>query len=82
MKSASLSQTIDVDTPELVVLSYTIAGVGSRASAALIDYLICFFILIVLTVGAGYIGLHFGAGTHIFATLRAQGTARADPIAS
>jgi uncharacterized membrane protein SpoIIM required for sporulation/uncharacterized RDD family membrane protein YckC len=61
MKSASLSQTIDVDTPELVVLSYTIAGVGSRASAALIDYLFCFFILIVLTVGAGYIGLHFGA---------------------
>jgi uncharacterized membrane protein SpoIIM required for sporulation/uncharacterized RDD family membrane protein YckC len=37
----SLSQTIDVETPELVVFSYTIAGVGSRALAALIDSLIC-----------------------------------------
>src|SRR5206468_1595224 len=38
---SSLSQTIDVETPELVVFSYTIAGVGSRALAALIDSLIC-----------------------------------------
>src|SRR6476661_6989878 len=37
----SLVQTVDVETPELVVFSYTIAGVGSRASAALIDALIC-----------------------------------------
>ncbi|HKW10984.1 MAG TPA: stage II sporulation protein M [Gemmatimonadaceae bacterium] len=37
----SLSQTIDVETPELVVFSYTIAGVGSRALAAVIDSLIC-----------------------------------------
>src|SRR5690349_9476545 len=40
-QSASLSQTIDVETPELVVFSYTIAGVGSRALAALIDAVIC-----------------------------------------
>lgn len=37
----SLSQTVDVETPELVVLSYTVAGVGSRATAAFIDYAIC-----------------------------------------
>jgi len=37
----SLSQTVDVETPELVVLSYTVAGVGSRATAACIDYAIC-----------------------------------------
>lgn len=37
---SSLSQTIDVETPELVILSYTIAGVGSRALAAVIDSLI------------------------------------------
>jgi len=30
---ASLSQTIDVETPELVVFSYTIAGVGSPSTA-------------------------------------------------
>jgi uncharacterized RDD family membrane protein YckC len=38
---SSISQTIDVETPELVVFSYTIAGVGSRALAALIDAVIC-----------------------------------------
>lgn len=51
MSIAPLSQTVDVETPELVVLSYTIAGVGSRASAALIDYLIC--VLGVLSLVAG-----------------------------
>jgi uncharacterized membrane protein SpoIIM required for sporulation/uncharacterized RDD family membrane protein YckC len=38
---SSLTQTIDVETPELVVFSYTIAGIGSRALAAVIDSLIC-----------------------------------------
>ena len=40
-----------METPELVVLTYTIAGVGSRASAALIDYLICFVTAIALIIG-------------------------------
>jgi len=35
------SQQVEVETPEQVVFSYSIAGVGSRAAAALIDYLIC-----------------------------------------
>ena len=38
---APLSQTVDVETPELVVLSYTIAGVGSRVYAAVIDVMVC-----------------------------------------
>ena len=46
----SLSQTVDVETPELVVFSYTIAGVGSRVYAALIDALICLVALIVIGV--------------------------------
>lgn len=37
---ASLEQHIDVETPEQVVLSYTVAGVGTRAAAALIDQLV------------------------------------------
>lgn len=50
----SLSQTIEVETPELVVLSYTIAGVGSRALAALIDSFICIagIIAIIFAFGA------------------------------
>ncbi len=46
-----LSNTLEVETPELVVLSYTIAGVGSRAYAAIIDYLICFLALVAAVVG-------------------------------
>ncbi|HEY4303581.1 MAG TPA: stage II sporulation protein M [Gemmatimonadaceae bacterium] len=37
-----LTQTVDIETPELVVVSYTIAGLGSRVYAALIDLLLCF----------------------------------------
>lgn len=53
-RSQSLSQTIDIETPELVVLSYTIAGVGSRALAALMDSLICLMAIIgvVFVLGA------------------------------
>ncbi len=47
----SLVQTVDVETPELVVFSYTIAGVGSRASAALIDALICVAGFLLLVIG-------------------------------
>ncbi len=49
--SRRLSNTLEVETPELVVLSYTIAGVGSRAYAAIIDYTICFLVLIAAEVG-------------------------------
>ncbi len=34
-------QTVDVETPELVVLTYSIAGIGSRVLAAITDLLIC-----------------------------------------
>jgi uncharacterized membrane protein SpoIIM required for sporulation/uncharacterized RDD family membrane protein YckC len=36
-----LAQTVDIETPELVVVSYTIAGIGSRVYAALIDLMVC-----------------------------------------
>ena len=55
----SLEQLVDVETPEQVVLSYTIAGVGSRAAAALIDYLICLSIMFVLLVAGSLISRSF-----------------------
>ncbi|MGH7694027.1 MAG: RDD family protein, partial [Gemmatimonadaceae bacterium] len=59
--SATFAQTVDVETPELVVLTYTVAGVGSRVAAALIDYAIC-----LLGYGAVLIGLtSLGAGRAI-----------------
>lgn len=59
-----ISQTVDVETPELVVLSYTVAGVGSRAAAAVLDYLICalaFVVLAVLFVAMGAGSVFAGA---------------------
>jgi len=48
---ASLTQTIDIETPELVVLSYTVAGIGSRAYAALIDAALCVLGFVAIIVG-------------------------------
>ncbi|MDQ2665220.1 MAG: stage II sporulation protein M [Gemmatimonadota bacterium] len=43
-------QTVDVETPELVVLTYSVAGVGSRVLAGLTDLLICAGLLFVVTI--------------------------------
>ena len=48
----TLEQFVDVETPEQVVFSYTIAGIGSRAAAALIDYSICFGLALTLGFAA------------------------------
>ncbi|MGI9077060.1 MAG: stage II sporulation protein M [Gemmatimonadaceae bacterium] len=44
----SLEQVVDIETPEQVVFSYTVAGIGSRAAAALIDYFICWGTILAL----------------------------------
>lgn len=36
----ALDATVDVETPEQVIVSYTLAGIGTRGAAALIDLLI------------------------------------------
>lgn len=40
VSTSSLDQVVDVETPEQVVLTFTVAGIGSRAAAALIDSLV------------------------------------------
>lgn len=47
-----LDERVEVETPELVVVSYDLAGVGSRMNAALIDYLVC----VLLIVGVAVLG--------------------------
>ena len=54
--SSTLAQTVDIETPELVTFSYTIAGVGSRVAAALIDYFLCLLLLILMFVGLATLG--------------------------
>jgi len=39
VRAPIVAQQVDIETPEQVVLSYTLAGVGARAAAAIIDFL-------------------------------------------
>ena len=50
MSAPSYEQTVDVETPELVVLTYSIAGIGSRAMAAITDLLLVVAAFIVLGI--------------------------------
>jgi uncharacterized membrane protein SpoIIM required for sporulation len=50
-------QTVDVETPELVLLTYSIAGVGSRVLAAVTDLAICLGLLLALFVALGVLGV-------------------------
>ena len=61
-RGATLAQTVDIETPELVTFSYTVAGVGSRVAAALIDYLLCLMLFIAILVGMAYMGAGRSAG--------------------
>ena len=62
--SPSLDVSLEVETPEQIALSYSVAGVGSRGAAVVIDTLISFGILVVLAlvmgIAASYAGLTFG----------------------
>jgi uncharacterized membrane protein SpoIIM required for sporulation len=46
----SFEQTVDVETPELVVVSYSIGGIGSRVLAALTDLAICLGLMFMLFI--------------------------------
>jgi uncharacterized membrane protein SpoIIM required for sporulation/uncharacterized RDD family membrane protein YckC len=64
--AASFEEFVEVETPEQVVFSYTVAGVGTRAAAALIDYAIVLlpFILLAILFSRDITGLgERGAGT-------------------
>ena len=67
VRPASLEQQVDIETPEQVVFSYTIAGVGSRAAAAMLDYFILivalFLVVLLFNMAVALIGLKgSGAG--------------------
>jgi uncharacterized membrane protein SpoIIM required for sporulation/uncharacterized RDD family membrane protein YckC len=53
----TLDAVVDVETPEQVVFSYTVAGIGSRAAAALIDYLLtALAIIAIITAAVTFLG--------------------------
>ena len=56
MTARSFEQTVDVETPEMVVLTYSLAGIGSRVLAGVTDLLICVGLLVAVflaVVGLG-----------------------------
>ena len=64
-QQSTLEQRVEIETPEHVAFHYTIAGIGSRAAAALVDFLIVWGIIIGLWILAlvivGFLGgLGFG----------------------
>jgi uncharacterized membrane protein SpoIIM required for sporulation/uncharacterized RDD family membrane protein YckC len=60
-KSAALETRVDVETPELVSVSYTIAGIGSRARASITDHVIMFVTIMALIIALGALGGFKGA---------------------
>ena len=48
--------TVDVETPELVVLTYSLAGIGSRVLAGLTDLLVCIALLFTIAVTVVMLG--------------------------
>lgn len=52
---APLEQRVEIETPEHVAFSYTIAGIGSRAAAALIDFVIVAAAMMVIWFAFGII---------------------------
>ncbi|HEY2824359.1 MAG TPA: stage II sporulation protein M, partial [Gemmatimonadales bacterium] len=60
---SSFARRVAVETPEHVVIELELAGMGSRAAAALYDSLIIFVLVVLITVGlalARAIGARFG----------------------
>jgi uncharacterized membrane protein SpoIIM required for sporulation/uncharacterized RDD family membrane protein YckC len=59
----SLEQRVEIETPENVAFSYTVAGIGSRAAAAIVDQLIIWFIIVAMFIIFGVIlGAMGGSG--------------------
>lgn len=44
--TTSLEQRVEIETPEHVAFSYTIAGIGSRAAAAIVDQIIIWLVML------------------------------------
>ena len=67
MTARPFEQTVDVETPELVVLTYSLAGVGSRVLAGLTDLAICVgafivFVIVMASFSARSVAISFDAG--------------------
>jgi uncharacterized membrane protein SpoIIM required for sporulation/uncharacterized RDD family membrane protein YckC len=58
--TSDFTQRVEVETPELVILSYTVAGIGSRVYAGFIDLLVCVGLLIGISLATAMLQARFG----------------------
>jgi uncharacterized membrane protein SpoIIM required for sporulation/uncharacterized RDD family membrane protein YckC len=61
-RADDFTQKVEVETPELVVLSYTIAGIGSRVYAGFLDMLVCLGLLFGISMASAMLQTRFGFG--------------------
>ena len=61
-RADDFTQKVEVETPELVVLSYTIAGIGSRVYAGFLDMLVCIGLLLGISMASAMLQARFGFG--------------------
>ncbi|HMI58570.1 MAG TPA: stage II sporulation protein M [Gemmatimonadaceae bacterium] len=71
MTAISLERRVEIETPEQTILSYTLAGVGSRAAAALVDLFIILVAQFVLFLLIQQIGS--AARSHVASAQRTSG---------
>ncbi len=62
MTARPFGQTVDVETPELVVLTYSLAGVGTRVLAGITDLLICVALLVGVALAVTTLGGRISLG--------------------
>src|SRR3954471_8312777 len=60
-RADDFTQKVEVETPELVVLSYTIAGIGSRVYAGFIDLLVTIGLILGIGLAMAVLTARFGA---------------------
>jgi uncharacterized membrane protein SpoIIM required for sporulation/uncharacterized RDD family membrane protein YckC len=60
-RADDFTQKVEVETPELVVLSYTIAGIGSRVYAGFIDLLVTIGLIIGIGLAGTFLQVRFGS---------------------
>src|SRR3954471_22471291 len=60
-RAEDFTQKVEVETPELVVLSYTIAGVGSRVYAGFIDLLVTIGLIIGIGLASAFLSARLGS---------------------
>lgn len=71
MSTTSLDRRVQIETPEQTIVSYTVAGIGSRAAAAVVDYLL----IGLATIGISVIFMEIAAaiGGHASAATKLSG---------